>query len=197
MKHHVFYVPGILDNKWHVQGFLVATWRLYGFQSHTHPMPWAGEEPYQPKFQRLLAAIDEQTEKGNKVSLVGASAGASAVINAYIERADKISGLVYICGKINGPETVSDETYSKNPTFKTSMQQLQVNLKLLAAADKQKMLSLYSQADIACPYPATTISGVEEKALPRLRHGRAIIYTLSFGAPIVINHLKRQARAAL
>jgi pimeloyl-ACP methyl ester carboxylesterase len=197
VQHHVFYVPGILDDIYHAQGILVATWRLYGVHPHIHEMPWAGDGSYDSKFKKLLAAIDGQLERGHKVSLVGASAGASAVINAYADRTDKISGLVYVCGKINGAENVSDDTYSHNPAFKTSMQQLQTNLLNLANEDKNKMLSLYSQADRAVPHEATYIPGVEEKALPAIRHGKAIIYSLSLGAPIIISHLKRQARSAL
>jgi hypothetical protein len=44
------------------------------------------------------------------------------------------------------------------------------------------MLSLYSPADRTVPYAATVIEGVKERKLPALRHGRAIMYALTFAA---------------
>jgi hypothetical protein len=193
IKHHVIYIPGITDDIYRVQSTALTTWRLYGVHPHLHVMPWAGKGRYEDKLTSLVVEIDRYSESG-KVSLVGASAGASAVINAFMERRDKVSAVVIICGKINGPETVSAKTYSENPAFETSMHQLQSNLKKLTSRDKHKMLSLYSPGDRTVPYESTVISGVDERALPAvLGHGQAIFYCLTVGAPIVISHLKRQA----
>ncbi len=189
-QHHVIYVPGILDDKFWIQGMLIRFWRLYGVHGHCHEIPWAGPEAWQPKFQRLLDEIDRYADQGHRVSLVGASAGASAVLNAYVERRHKIHRLAYICAKINAPETVSDKTYTENPAFKTSLYQLQDNLKKLTAADKAKMHSYYSPKDGTVPYAATVIKGVDEARLPALRHGRAILYSLSFGFPKLKRFLK-------
>lgn len=187
-QHHVIYVPGILDNIYHIQSLAISTWRLHGIHGHCYPIPWAGTEAWEPKFKRLLAEIDRYADAGHKVSLVGASAGASAVLNAYVERKDKISGLVCICAKINAPETVSKKTYQQNPAFKESLEILQRNLPKLTAEDKAKMLSLYSPKDGVVPYLATVIPGVKEQQLPALRHGRAIIYALTFGSGRFLAH---------
>lgn len=191
-QHHVIYVPGILDDIYHGQSTLIESWRLHGVHGHCHEMPWAGAEAYEPKLQRLLDEIDKHRQKGHLVSLIGASAGASAVLNAYVERRDSITGLVYICAKINAPETVEEKTYRENPAFRTSLQALQSNLKKLRAADKAKMHSFYSPGDGRVPYAATVIPGVEETILPKLRHGRAILYSLSFGAHSLLAPLKEQ-----
>jgi len=189
-QHHVIYVPGILDDIYHAQGVLVKLWRFHGVHGHCHEIPWEGPEAFEPKLQRLLEQIDKYRSKGHKVSLIGASAGASGVINAYMERKDDIHGLIYICAKINAPETVSKKTYARNPAFKTSMEVLQKNLAKLTAADKAKLHSFYSPGDGTVPYDATVIQGVAESRLPALRHGRAILYSLSFGAPTLLQSLK-------
>jgi pimeloyl-ACP methyl ester carboxylesterase len=189
-RHHVIYVPGLLDDIYHAQSLVFWFWRFYGVHSHTHPMPWAGEEPFESKFQRLLDEIDKYADKGHKVSLVGASAGASAVINAYVERKAKIHRVVYICGKINGPETVSPKTYAENPAFETSMYLLQRSLSRLNNNDKQKFHSYYTPTDQTVPYKATIIPGVPETKLPNLCHGQAIFYSLTLGAPKLIRQLK-------
>ena len=190
-QHHVIYVPGILDDIYKIQSTLVRFWRFRGVRGHTHEMPWAGAEDYQPKLERLLAKIDYYKAQGHLVSLIGASAGASGVLNAFVERKDSITGLVYVCAKINQPETVSDKLYAKNPAFKTSITILQSNLKKLTAADKAKMHSFYSLGDHYVPHKFTIIPGVSESVLPSLRHGQAILYSLGFGAPRVLSQLKR------
>lgn len=191
MKHHVIYIPGLGDDVYKLQSLVIKLWRLYGVHGHCHAMPWAGEEAFEPKFQKLLDLIDKYADKGHKVSLVGASAGASAVINAYVERRDKIASLAYITAKIKAPETVKAKTYRANPAFKTSMYLLQRNLSKLTKADKAKMHSFYSQADTTVPYAATVIPGVKESRLPDLRHSRAIAYALTLGAPRVLSALKK------
>ena len=191
MKHHVIYVPGLGDNIWHAQSIAVKFWRFHGVRGHFHAMPWAGEEKYEPKFQRLLAEIDQYRGQGHKVSLIGASAGASAVINAFIERPGKINGVVVICPKINGPETVSDKSYRENPAFKAALYKLQENLPKLAAEQRAKrMLMLYSSKDGTIPYAASTIPGVPEKRLPALRHGWAIMYAITLGVGGLLRFLK-------
>jgi hypothetical protein len=194
-QHHVIFVPGILDDIHHAQSTLIASWHLHGIHGHCHEMPWAGEEAWEPKFQRLLDEIDMHKRKGHLVSLAGASAGASAVLNAFVERRDDITGLVYICAKINGPETVEAKTYRENPAFKVSLYALQDNLKRLTPADKTRLHSFYSPADTRVPHVATVIQGVKETKLPKLRHGRAILYSLSVGAGTLLAPLKDLAKA--
>lgn len=191
-QHHVIYVPGILDNIYHIQSISVRTWRLYGVRGHCHVMPWLGQESFGPKFQRLLDEIDKYLGQGHKVSLAGASAGASAVLNAYVALPGKINGVVLICPKINHPETVSKKTYRENPAFKESLELLQINLPKLTTHDKAtKILSYISPADGSISYAGSVIPGVPERRLPAIRHGYAIFYALTFGAHSFIRILKR------
>lgn len=191
-QHHVIYVPGILDGIYY-QNEAVKLWRLYGVHGHCHEMPWLGDEAYEPKFQRLLDEIDRYGAAGHQVSLVGASAGASAVLNAYIERKDDISGVVYVVGKILAPETVPQKIYDTNPAFKASMEALQTTLKKLTPADKAKIRSFYSPADTYMPHAGTIITGVQESRLPPLQHGWAITYSLTIGARRLLAPLKKLA----
>ena len=188
---HIIYVPGILDNLYHIQSTAVRTWRFSGAHGHCHEMPWLGPESYEPKFQRLLGEIDKHAAEGHDVALVGASAGASAVLNAYVARPDKIKGVMLLCAKINYPETVSPKTYARNPAFKESLEQLQANLAKLTTRQKERILSCYSPADGLVPYEATVIPGVRQTRLPPIRHGRAILYGITFGVPGFIRFLKQ------
>ncbi|HSW80047.1 MAG TPA: hypothetical protein VLG47_04695 [Candidatus Saccharimonadales bacterium] len=154
-------------------------------------MPWAGEEEFEPKFARLVSKIDNYRKLGHRVSLVGASAGASAVLNAYSIKRGEIQTVAYICGKINHPETVSGQTYARNPAFKTSMLQLQGNLASFVDSDKRKLTSFYSPADTTVPYADTVINDVLEQKLPSIGHAWAIVYCLSFGSRKLVRALNR------
>ena len=189
-KHHIIYVPGIGDDIYRIQGFLVWWWFIYGVRGHVHEMPWTGKGEYQPKHEKLLALIDKYANQGHKVSLVGASAGASAAINAYIARRDQINSVAIICGKINEPETISESFYSRNAAFKESMYALQENLKKLTASDKSKFRNYYTPNDQVVTYVCSFMHGVQEISLRPMRHGQAIIYSVSIGARKIIKGLK-------
>jgi pimeloyl-ACP methyl ester carboxylesterase len=154
-------------------------------------MPWAGQGVFEPKLARLVSRVDTYRQRGYRVSLVGASAGASAVLNAYSQRKEEVQGVAYICGKVNYPNTVSAQTYVQNPAFKTSMQQLQNNLSLLVEADKCRLSSFYSSADTTVPYADTVIEGILEQRLPSLGHMWSILYSLSIGSGKLLQTLRR------
>ena len=146
---------------------------------HMHEMPWRGHGEYDQKHQALLAHIDSLHAEGCLVSLVAASAGASAALNAYVERRDHIDKVVLVCGKINRPEAVSERLYQCNPAFRPAMTQLQQTLTSLTDADKAKILSLYSPVDNVVPYKDSHIDGVREERLWSLNHPASILASIS------------------
>ncbi|HSX15887.1 MAG TPA: hypothetical protein VLF40_03800 [Candidatus Saccharimonadales bacterium] len=188
--HHVIYVPGITDDVRHVQGIAVRLWGLHGLHGHMHVMPWAGPGVYDAKHQALLAHIDMLAEKGYIVSLVGASAGASAVINAYVERLGTVAKVAYVTGKINHPETVRPQIYQENPAFKASLLRLQTNLAKLTADDKARMRSFYARDDRTVPYEDTRIPGVAEERLTVLGHAWGIFSAVTIEFYRVARFLK-------
>lgn len=187
MKQCLIYIPGIRDDLLGIQSVLLQTMRLYGVLPLLHEMPWSGSGTYDSKLEALIKRIDSRAARGYSVSLIGASAGASAALNAYVQRREVVRAVVLICGKIQRPEGVADHTYATNPAFKTAMHQLQDTLRELTPADKVKMLSLYSPKDVTVPYQDTVIPGVKEQALPALSHGKAILYTISLGSKRIID----------
>jgi len=189
-QHHIIYVPGIADDAYHIQSLSIKSWRLHGLHGHLHAMPWLGSEEYESKHTRLLTLIDELAAKGHTVSLVGASAGASAIINAYVERPDKITKLVHISGKINNPENVGEKIYRENPAFRLSLYRLQASLNRLAEADKAKMLLLYPVADNIVPHEDAVIPGVAENRLAVSGHGFGIVDAITVQFYLIARFLK-------
>ncbi|HUS26472.1 MAG TPA: hypothetical protein VMY99_03940 [Nevskiaceae bacterium] len=189
-QHHIIYVPGLSDSRADGQGLATKAWVLYGVKGHCLRMHWADGEPFAPKLQRLLDTIDELAAAGHTVSLVGASAGASAVLQAFAARKDTVAGVVCICGKIQHPETVRDAVYAENPAFMQAMKRLSTSLHSILPADRARILSIHPRADNSVPPEDTIIEGAVEKTIPTSGHARSIFYALTVGAPTVVGFLK-------
>lgn len=189
-QHHIIYIPGIGDDRYRLQSLIVAFWRLGGVHGHCHPMPWAGQGAYGDKMKALLTEIDRYASAGHYVSLVGASAGATAALNAYVVRRSTVRGVVLLSAKLNHPETVSPHLLQKNPAFALALAATAANLKSLSVADKQRFHLFYSERDSYVPHRDSYIFGVPEHKLPTRGHGASIVFGLTIGFPKVLGVLR-------
>ncbi len=156
-------------------------------------MKWGDKEPWAPKFDRLLGRIDELAAAGTLVGLVGASAGASAVLNAYAARQGKVIGVVCIAGKINRPEVIRQHYRDTNPAFVTSAIACQESLTALDEAARQRILSKYAWFDEVVTTKDSHLSGAHNRRSPTILHGLTIAYQLTFGARANLRFLKQKA----
>lgn len=191
MPHHVIYVPGLGDNNGHGQETLPDRWRKLDVAGHYLPLIWNDKQPFQPKLQRLLDKIDELSADG-PVSLVGTSAGASAVLIACALRPQKVSGVVCLCGKINHPETVRPERYAENPAFREALAQLQKVLPDIHAKYANRILSIHPLYDGVVPIADTYIPGARNKLVPLVGHVFSIAMVLLFGSAMLMRFLKNK-----
>jgi hypothetical protein len=192
MKHSVIYIPGLGDANPRGQLTLVRTWKWYGIEPHFFQMNWADGEPFAPKFDRLLLLIDGQKAKGNKVSLVAASAGAGAAINAFAARKDAINGVVCIAGKVNNADTIGENYRRQNPAFVESANLVQRSLDQLDFdTDRTRILSRYALFDPVVPREDSEIAGAHNHAVPSVGHSVTIALQLMFGAPSFLRFLKQ------
>jgi len=191
-EHHVIYVPGLGDAKMHGQALVVKLWRLFGMRGHVVPMWWATGKALEPKLKRLLDKVDELVAAGHEVSLVGSSAGASAVLLAFAQRHSHISGVVCICGKIQHPETINPMYFKVNPAFKTALEELQDVLPTLAPAVRYRIMSIHPLRDDQVPPADTIIRGAREKTIWTSGHVFSIAVALTLFAPSIMRFLKRQ-----
>ena len=98
--HHVIIIPGLGD-RISLTAWATNHWRDYGLEPHIYSMDWYNSElPLETKLNKLANFIDQLAEGNNRVSLVGCSAGASAVLNIFLERRNKINKVVSICGRL-------------------------------------------------------------------------------------------------
>lgn len=193
-KLHIIYVPGLGDQNPNRQRAIVKTWRWWGVTAELFQMNWADDVAWDTKFNKLLQRIDELIDAGSKVGLVGASAGSSAVINAYAARTTKIVGVVSIAGKINRAHKIGDGYRRKNPSFVDSAEACRDALASIGPKDRKRILSRYGLADEVVYKPDSRVDGAVNRLVPMVGHVPVIATQLLFGAPGFIRFLKRQAK---
>lgn len=81
--HIVIIIPGLGDDTRKLE-FATKHFINHGLIPYVYPVGWH-KEPYdfQTKLTQLLCLIDNYKSNGSKVSLIGCSAGGSAVLNAF------------------------------------------------------------------------------------------------------------------
>lgn len=190
-RHYIVYVPGLGDSRILGQSLAVRAWRLQGVSSEAFRMNWADSEAFEPKLERLVARIDSLTEQGYAVSLIAASAGASAALHAYGARPGKLHGMVAICGKLQGIHSVHPTTYGRNPSFQQSMQLLEQTHGQLNREARQRILSMHALADEAVPLNDTKMQNVQSATMPVAGHFFGIAFGLTLGSWRALRFLKR------
>lgn len=188
-KTHIFYVPGLGDHRPTGQRQVIRLWRLHGVNAHFYPMHWSDQRSFAAKLEAFLAAIDYELNQGHRVSLVGASAGASAVINAFAARKDRLHRVVCISGKLHNPESIA-HTFASHPSFAESLAFLPANIERLHSTDRSRILSLHPWRDSMVPVPDTRIDGANEGTLPIIGHVLSIAYAITIGSARIAKYLK-------
>lgn len=195
MKHVIIYVPGLGDGMpWLVllQKMVLGFWRAHFVRIEVVMMHWSEPTPIGPRFDRLLKRIDTLHARGKKVSLVGTSAGVSAVISALVLRSEKVSGVVTICGKIQGeiPETIEE----LNPSFAESLDMLSRSLKKLSPELRKRVMTIYSSLDAIVPPEQAVIKGAKQYEAKALGHNPTCAYVLLFKSRMIIKFLKSASK---
>jgi predicted alpha/beta hydrolase family esterase len=187
----IIYIPGLGDERVSGQNMAIKTWRLWRVTPTLFQMNWANGEAFAPKLERLLQLIDEKASTGT-VSLVAASAGATAAINAYAARTSNITGVVLIAGKVHNPHAISDSFKKRNPAFGQSAYLSQQSLAKLTKDDRSHMLSIRGKSDDWVPAHDSILEDAYNKVVRTTNHFVTIATQLVFGAPSFLRFLKRQ-----
>jgi dienelactone hydrolase len=189
MARHVIYIPGLGDYRNYGQPFALNLWRVFGVKAHYLAIKWQSDESFGEKLEKILAKIDRLEKDYGSVSLVGVSAGASAVLNAYADRPN-VKNVVCICGKINNPQTIGQKVYKINPPFEESVYLLQKILKKLSSPQRARILSIHPVKDIVVPPKDTLIDDAIELEVRAKSHVAGIFYSVIIKAPTICSFIK-------
>jgi len=191
---HVIYVAGIGDHAMLGQRAVVASWRLWGVDAEAVPMLWAVNETWEAKFDRLLQRIDDCASKGQPVALVGVSAGATAVINAFAARKAVVVGCALIAAKVNHPETIGEQYNREAPAFIPAAYGCEAALETLSDTDRARILSRYSRLDSVVTTADSHVAGATNRELAISGHTLTIATQIIFAAPFFLRFLRRCMR---
>jgi pimeloyl-ACP methyl ester carboxylesterase len=193
-KRVVIYIPGLGDKRrsllW-VQQVLLRTWRVYGFSSYVFSVDWANRQSFEDRFNDLLELIDKLHHDGASVSLIGASAGASTAILGLIERPDKVTGVVTICGQIYAANALRGPAAAANPRFKQSLARMDAGIELLTPKDRHHILTLRPRADAIVPPNEATVFGATNYRMPVSGHLVGIGFGIWFESYRIVRFLKQ------
>jgi pimeloyl-ACP methyl ester carboxylesterase len=190
MKTEILYISGLGDHYDWIRRFTLRFWKLYGVNVRLIPTSWSNKESYETKFKRITDVIDAIDTRTTKIVLVGESAGGSLAINAFASRKEKIHKTITICGKNNGPELVAPHYYEHNPTFKTSMYNLEKSVAALSKSGRQRVISIYPLYDGVVPIRETIIPDCKQVQLLSVGHLGTIFFALTFGAYFIVKLAK-------
>jgi hypothetical protein len=187
--HKVIIVPGLSDND---KGIRWATkhWKKYGLDVVCFPSGWQTDEDFQDKLKRLISLIEKFIGEGDKVSLVGTSAGGSLVLNAFLKRRKEISKVVNICGRLRkgnekGFRSFKTRTQSSN-SFRESVQSFERRESLLTVSDRKKIMIITPKyGDELVPYDTAILAGAYNLKIPTIEHVFSIGIALRFFKPIL------------
>lgn len=166
----VLYIPGLGDHRLKLRRRAINTWHYNDIQIKIVPKQWRVDETWRSKLDRLIKKIDTYHAKGMLISLIGESAGATAVLAALEERTDKVHAVILLCGKSQYPDRVAPSLYKKNPALAQAMMQSHEVVNQLTDVQKQKVLNLHPVWDPVVPLWETKIVGVKDSYMPMIGH---------------------------
>lgn len=190
----IIYIPGLGDRKsWLVwlQRQALLGWRAFGIRGYVFTMKWTSDSSIEPRFRELSSYIDRLKEQGYEVSLMGASAGASAAVNMFAQRPDDIEAAISVCGQLRGADKVVNQALDLNPRFEESLKIMNKNLKKLSGDERQRILTLRTLIDAVVPPSHSTLKGANNQRLWVFGHLFGIGWVLVARAERVSRFIKK------
>lgn len=192
--HHVIIIPGLGDAVRKIT-WLTNHWRWFGLDPIVYPVFWYTNKPFDEKLKRCVLLVDQLYTSGDKISLVGLSAGASAALNTYMERKNKIHKVIAVCGRLrSGSERGFRSLASRSVTsysFAQSVRLFESQEHLLSNQDRQKIMTVRALfGDELVPSDTATIRGAKNIIVPTPEHVFSIAMALTLFSRPLITFLK-------
>lgn len=164
--HHIIYVPGLNDQNPFsklITNTLPLFWKQHGFTGHIITPHWSQGKSFEPKLKRIIKKIDELAETEDPISLIGQSAGGSAVLNAFCARKSVLTGVVNVVGRLRAGENVRPSlewATRKSPAFKESVTLFEKeNEPKLTREDRKRILTARPWWDEIVPAGTVPVHG--------------------------------------
>ena len=156
-------------------------------------MNWTVDEPWHDKLNRLVSTIDRHVKAGKTLSLIGESAGASAVINALGIRSRSLRTVILLCGKTQYPDRVAAYRYRQNPTLRQALIASSQIINQLTNEQKEKLLNLHPILDPVVPVSETKISNVKNSVMPSIGHAMSIVFANTIWSWWIVRFIRHRS----
>jgi dienelactone hydrolase len=170
-------------------------WRHYDLSPIIFDPHWRDGEPFALKLTRILDLVDDLSRAGNKVSLVGTSAGGCAVLDTFTEKPHQIYKVVNICGRLREGTHSGFRSFEKrtasSPAFVQAVAMFADREGNLTQNDRSRILTLHALwgLDELVPAETTYITGATNLMLPVPEHLFSISMALTVFSQPLINFL--------
>lgn len=191
MRHYIVYIPGLGDNYDALRRFLLFFWRLYGVRVEYVSMKWYDGRPYNEKYKRVTAAIQNAQALGYTVSVIGESAGGSMAMNVFA-RNEKLHRLVSLCGVNSYTTPISPRIFQRGPAFKESVSILNASQADVVKTRVQRITSITARYDPVVPIKSNIIPNARQVTVWSMGHFTTILLCLSILSFIPICEVKRK-----
>ena len=113
-------------------------------------------------------------------------------ISVYSERRDKISKVVFICGKLNRLDNIQQKYFNKNPAYKKCVEHAKRSMPKLSNDDKKKMTSVYPIFDEVVTTKDARLAGTKQKKVLSFFHALSIFLAISLYKKSIIKLIKKE-----
>ncbi len=195
-EHHIIYVPGLKDHtfiKKALLRLLPLFFRPQDFTIHIIAPNWENGEKFAPKLKLITDEIDQLVKQGHMVSLIGQSAGGSAVLNAFCLRRKVITGVINNTGRLKTGVKVKPSlkwAARNSVAFKESVLLFEKNESSLTKLDRKKILTLKPIWDEIVPKPTVSLIGATNLTLPVFEHGLGGVLIETLFSPLIVKFLR-------
>jgi hypothetical protein len=191
----VLFVPGLGDRLgWLVrlQREALRSWRPLGVRTAVFRVRWSADVPFDDRVEALVHLVDRYADRGERVVLLGASAGAGAVLAAYERRRD-LAAVVLVAGKFWRPEHLPEAVLDHNDVFDEALHAVPRALERLGPHERRRILSLRSAHDGVIPDHDPVLPGAVNEEMRVVGHVSAIGFALLFRARRIVRFVREVA----
>lgn len=186
-------IPGLGDDVRYTK-FLTRDWEeKYSIKPHIVAFGWSGESSEFPdRFKKMEKYVDDYIKENNNVSVLGISAGGSAVINLFSRRKDKLKHAVVVCGRLHDSNVRKMWNHRAEDlgVFEESIKLCEKNLESLSDKDKERILTIRPFYDDIVPVRTMTIDGARNIRINSVQHMISIYLAMTLYSKTIANFLK-------
>lgn len=184
IKTHYIYVPGLGDRFDVLRRFALKRWSNSAATATLVPMRWSSKsETAEQKYHRLQSVIQKST--GDRIIIVGESAGGPMALLAFSRLPDTVSGVITICGYNYGSADIRTHHRCNSPAFFATVKVTEKLIDEFTSRMRRRIMTVYSTKDNVVDPRHTKIRGTHTIQLHTKGHFTTIARALLSGPKLI------------